>query len=186
MKKYEVAAVPHCRQFICYENSKLQLLTPTFHSTGLKVVQNADDYSALIPIDNWLRQQFNVIESFVQQNVDRSQSGSSVYKPLWSGDMMYIRMSRWCNVFRRSGEPNRYDSIDMKTPLGKGTFSITIEVPYIYIGPHKNGENFSITLRVTQIVFNPEPIAPLTFHFKEPEPKGRRRKNAASAKEAKA
>ena len=37
--------------------------------------------------------------------------------------------------------------------LGQGTYSITIEVPYIYIGPHKRGEDCSLLLRVVQIVY---------------------------------
>ena len=32
--------------------------------------------------------------------------------------------------------------------LGQGTYSITIEVPYIYIGPHKRGEDCSLLLQI--------------------------------------
>ena len=36
-----------------------------------------------------------------------------------------------------------------------GLFSFSIEVPYVYIGPHKGGERFSLSLRLLQVTYTP-------------------------------
>lgn len=190
---YEVVnGAPQYRQYLRYENSKIQLLTPNFTFDHLIVKQHLNelDHSVLIPVMPWLRQQFNVIETFVQQNADFSQLKLPTpykvnYKPLWSGDMMYIRVSRWCQIFKQNLETGQFDTVNIKERLGQGTFNVTIEVPYIFFGPHKNGENFSLTIRIDQIVFIPDKPRPNIITYKTPDVKGgRRRKNAAQDKEA--
>ena len=137
----------------------------------------------------WLRQQLNVIETFAQSNVDYSKLNlpaacKVAYKPLWPGEMMYIRVSRWGHVFKQDLATGDFDTIDIKERLGQGTYNVTIDVPYIYVGPHKNGENFSLSLRIDQIVFIPDKPRPNFLTFKTPEAKGgRRRKNATHTQE---
>lgn len=182
--KYEVAnSTPHYRQYIKYENGKLQLLTPNFQSDSLKLKESGSDFSVLVPVVPWLRNQLNMVETFAEQNVSFAShalptNGVHIYKPLWGGDKMYVQMSRWCHIFRKNLETGQYDTVDVKTPLGRGTYNITIEVPYVYIGPHKNGENYSLSTRIVQIVFEPDAPPPPSFSFKPLEKRGRPRKNA--------
>ena len=188
-RKYEVAGgTSHYRQFIRYRNGRLCLLTPNFHAWSLRVNEHGNSCSVLIPIDAWIRQQLNVAEKFATQNVvnhsvDPTQN--MIYKRLWIGDMMYISVASWCQIFKKNRESGQYETVDIKA-LGRGTYTVTIEVPYIFIGPHKNGEDFSLTLRIVQITFDPEvedrakPVTiPLT-PSKAPTTKGRRRKNVAA------
>ena len=105
--------------------------------------------------------------------------------------MMYIRVAKWCQIFKKNTESGQYETADIKA-LGRGTYNVTIEVPYIFIGPHKNGEDYSLTLRLVQIAFDPEvedkarltaiPIIP----SKASTAKGRRRKHVSQTEEAKA
>ena len=194
VSKYEVANItPHYRQYFKYQNGKLQLLTPNFQCETLTVKERKpSDFSVLLPVGPWLRDQLNVIETFTRENVDTERlstvlgSNSLVYKPLWTGNTMFVRVSMWCQVFRQDLETGRYDSVDIKTPLGKGTYNMTLSMPYVYIGPHKNGEDFSISTHVDQIVFIPEATRPTIMSFKAPETKGRRRKSVQPIQDVKA
>ena len=149
--------------------------------------EHGTNHSALIPIDAWIRQQLNVAEKFATQNVANHSADPTqnmIYKRLWDGDMMFIRVASWCQIFRKNTESGQYEAVDLKA-LGRGTYNITIEVPYIFIGPHKNGEDFSLTLRIIQIAFDPEvedkarPVAVPLTPSKAPTAKGRRRKTTS-------
>ena len=182
-------ATPHYRQHILYKDAKLRLLTPNFQAEGLKIKEHGpNNRSLLVPVAPWLRSQFDVVESFARENVNFPSkflpSGErTVYKPLYRGDMMYIQISNWCQMFRQAPTSNQCDAINIDTPLGRGTYNVTIEVPYAYIGPHKNGENFSLNLRVIQIYYMPEEL-PAAISTKTSKAKGRRRKNAGEDQEA--
>ena len=126
------------------------------------------------------------------QNVTDT-SNSLIYKPIWPGDMMYIQVSKWCHIFRKNVQTNHFDTLDFKTPLERGMYNITIEVPHVYIGPHKNGENYSLSMRIVQIVYEPETPPPPPFSFKTPaktvkkvEKRVRPRKNAFKVEASKA
>ena len=153
--------------------------------------ENGPDFSILIPIEPWLRQQLNTAETFVQQHLKNQPTGpieNLIYKPLWAGDMMYVRMANWCQIFKQNRETGQYSSTDLHS-LGRGNYNITIELPYIYIGPHKNGETVSLTTRIVQITFEPENVqkvaqpAPVTIPIKTSVAKGRRRKHVAKNQE---
>ena len=90
---------------------------------------------------------------------------------------MYVSLSTWCNVMQENPATDTVTSDPLEN-LGQGTYSITIEVPYIYIGPHKRGEDCSLLLRVVQIVYKPDTIEPTIIPFNPPEKKGRRPRNA--------
>ena len=148
--------------------------------------QHGANHSALITIDTWMRQQLNVTEKFATQNVANlsvDPTKNMIYKRLWDGDRMYIGVAPWCQILRKKSESGQYETVDINA-LGRGTYTVTIEVPYIFIGPHKNGEDFSLTLRIIQITFDPEvenkasPVAIPIVPSKAPIAKGRRRKNA--------
>ena len=154
------------------------------------VREQGSDHSVLIPIDPWMRHQLTITEKFLSQNVTTPPDypkGNLTYKSLWGGEMMYIRVARWCQIFKKNAESGQYDSVDIKS-LGRGTYSIMVEMPYLYIGPHKNGEDVSLTLRVVQITFDPEVPKPMlrdipTISTKASGVKGRRRKHAPKTHE---
>lgn len=184
--KYEVAnCIPHYRQYITYEGGRAQLLTPNFRSFGLMKKHNGANVSILLPVEPWLRDQLNMFETFAQQNINSPDhilsSDELVYKPLWKGERMYIRVAKWCNILQQNMQTGSYESVNISTPLGPGTYNVTIEVPYIYIGPHKNGENYSLTLRIVQIVYHPELNSPNLIQLTPPKPAGRQEDASTNA-----
>ena len=89
-------------------------------------------------------------------------------------------------MYHQNPTTNSYKAVDRKMVFGPGFYSVTIDVSHVYIGPHKNGEHFSLNLRVSQITYQSIPSAPPALPFKKPDGRGRRRggKNAAKTEEA--
>ena len=181
--KYEVQNNPsHYRQYLRYQGGKLMLLTPAFEASQLTLRKTNSDVAVMVPIEPWVRQQLDQIERYVQQNVTipseySLQLAAVGYKPLWQQPLMCISASRWCNVFQLNHVTGSYDSVDIKeATFGPGRYTVTIELPYLYLGKHRNGETFSITTRIVQIVHDPKPPVPVTIPFKPVEGKGRRKK----------
>ena len=119
-----------------------------------------------MPIEGWLRQQFNIIEQFACQNVslpasmtNPSKQVGRVYRPLHQQGNMFISISHWCNILKLNRETGLYDSVSLSEMKGQGVYCMAIEVPYIYIGEHKMGESFSVTLRVVEMWFEPDVVA---------------------------
>ena len=80
-----------------------------------------------------------------------------------------------------------YENASMKeTKFGPGSYTVTIEVPYIFIGAHKQGEVYSLTIRAVQILYRPEGAKCPTLTtvpsipFKVPEAKGRKKRKVAA------
>ena len=149
------------RQYLHYDNQKVLIQAPTFQQNGLSFRTYKDIRSILVPIDPWLRNQFHVLEKFIIENVVipedvcKAVPNPPKYKPLWDGDYMCLAISQWCKYYRETSVQGTYESVDSNSQFGDGMYQLTIEAPYIYIGPHKDGASFSLTLRVVQIVFKP-------------------------------
>ena len=94
---------------------------------------------------------------------DNKQLGRT-YRPLYQKENMFVSISHWCNILRLNRESGSFDSVSLPEMNGKGVYSIVMEVPYIYVGDHKNGEKFSVALRIVEIWFEPDvvvsPVAP--------------------------
>ena len=119
-----------------------------------------------LPIAPWLRKQLNIIETFVQEGADLSDLPSSsekdsVYKPLWKGERMYIPVSPLCTFARRNSKTGVMETVDRDSLGDNGKYTISLQVSYVYIGPHKKGEDFSLNLSIVQVVFKPE-VSPET------------------------
>jgi len=181
--KYEVPNNPCFRQYIRHKGGKLLLHTAKFHMQDIVIRDHGTFVSTLVPVEGWLRAQLNVIEQFACQNVtipvtvtNNKQTGR-LYKPLFRNGNMYITISHWCSVLKLNRETGTYDSVSLTEMTGKGVYYMTIEVPYIYIGNHKTGESFSVTLRVVEMYFEPEavasPLIQLTSTPTNPEMVGR-------------
>ena len=73
-------------------------------------------------------------------------------KAVYLGKDVFITMSKWCSLFKFVNGHNAYECIT-ENDFGKGEYYVTIEVSHVYIGPHQNGENCSLSLRVLSIVY---------------------------------
>ena len=166
--KYEVAAdyPPYFRQYIRHKGGKLLLHTTKFHAQDIVVRENGRSFSVLVPVQAWMRKQLHLIEQFSCQNVSIPMSVTNankqtgrLYRPLYQQGNMFVTISHWCNILRLNPETGSYDSVTLADVKGKGVYSMVIEVPYIYIGKHKMGESYSVTLRVVELWFEPDMTA---------------------------
>lgn len=123
-----------------------------------------------VPVDTWLRTQLSTIEKAVMMkvaipaDVPKSKEGAFVYRPLLLRDSLFLTVSNWCKYFKYDKSKRAYALLDDFEPFEKGYYKVNIEVSHVYIGPHKGGQNFSLSLRITQIMYKEEDIAddPLT------------------------
>lgn len=158
----EVNGKSHYRQFLRLAGRKVILATPNFTADGLSIRDNGQNKAILIPTEGNLRAQLNVLEHFVCSNVTLpsglkrpEDQKVQLYKALWQQDNMYVSVSPWCEYYQFNPELNAYTRMSEQGPFGKGSYHMTVEVPYVYIGEHKGGHLFSLTLRITQVVFQP-------------------------------
>ena len=139
--------------------------------------------SLRLPINDWLRKQFDIIEDFVRHNADLTNLPSTssdkvfTYKPLWRGYQMYISVSPLCSFNLYNTVTGKLQSADLSSMNGKGTYSYCVSVPYIYIGAHKNGEDYSLSLEITSMILTPD-VEPEVISTKA-QPRRRRPKGNA-------
>ena len=152
------------KQSIRVNGNKL-FLQSMYHRTedGIPLISyGGDRFTITIPMDSWIRQNLSVIERFIQNNVQipndvpRCANGSYSFKTLLNKLNLQILLSKWCKFL--TYDPNKmcYIAVDFNHFLqhnAKGEFSVKIECAHVYIGPHKNGHQYSLSLRAHQVVF---------------------------------
>lgn len=139
------------KQYLKEDGSRVIVKTPNFYREDhLKLLVHADRTSVLVPLDPATKAKFQEIETFVKANVV-----SEKYKPLWLYDAMYVTLSKWCHYELIKSDGSR-QPLPSDTFLGKGTYRLEIHVSHVYIGPHKGGETFSLSLHVVGLAYEPE------------------------------
>ena len=112
-----------------------------------------------VPVDTWLRTQLSTIEKAVMMkvtippDVPKSKEGAYLYRPLLLRDTLFLTVSKWCKYFKYDKSKGGYTLLEKFIPFEKGQYNVNIEVAHVYIGPHKGGQNFSLSLRITQIMY---------------------------------
>lgn len=135
------------RQHLRIDGKPVLIRVPDFYKESpLKCITRGEVTSALIPLDECTKLTLSTIETFVKANVQ-----SPKYKPLWLKDAMYVNISKWCLFDRINCDGSRTPSYDYL--LGKGTYSVTLQVSHVYVGPHKGGETFSLSLHIKHIAY---------------------------------
>lgn len=182
--KYEVPnGSSHHRQNITYQGGKLQLMLMGAVLERIPQRENVKGVSYKILVQPWLRKQFDIIENYVRQNFapnelpDFSPEKEYVYKPLWRGSEMFVSATPFCSYLQFNSAKGQLESVLRDSIEGKGTYNITLEAPYIYVGPHKYGQDYSLSLDIVQVIFYPEeapftPPAPAKAPSKRGRPKG--------------
>ena len=130
---------------------------------GLKIIYHSDEnQSIIIPLDIWLRSQLMSLQTHVVDKVTIPASipipptGKYIYKPICIGNNIAISISHWCSYYGYNHATGVYETVKDMSRFQSGQYNCNIEVSHVYIGPHKNGQNFSISLRVTQIMYKSE------------------------------
>lgn len=136
------------KQYLKLHGRRVLVSVPEFYrDNGLHFTINGNITSVLFPLDDHTRKTLGVIEGFVKANVQ-----SERYKPLWLGDNMYCNVSQWCQYECINSDGTR-SAIQPGTVLGKGYYSMMIHASHVYIGPHRGGETFSVSLHVVNITY---------------------------------
>ena len=107
---------------------------------------------------------------------------------------MCFSIARGCNVFRWNVQTSTYEGVKIEdAQFGPGKYTVTVELPHIYIGPHRGGETFSLSTRVAQILYDPEippeipiiieteKVAEIPFKTNESKVEGKGRKKKSKA-----
>ena len=148
------------RQIIKSQGRKLVIQTSEhFTETGLRFYsKGTGNWCVCVPLDDWLRSQLLLIQNFVQANVAIPQEcvGDKpiIFKGLsLHGDSILMSVSHWCRFFKYVSEKGLYLTTPNCEDFAGGNYTLNVEVSHVYIGPHKNGETYSISLRVSQITY---------------------------------
>ena len=149
------------KQLLRANGEKVILQTANHHTdSGLFFYCKQPNMKALsVPLDDWLRTQLSTIEKAVMMKVNipldvpKSKEGAYVYRPLLLKDSLLVTVSKWCKYFKFDKSRGAYELVEKFVPFVKGQYSVNIEVSHVYIGPHKGGQNFSLSLRVSQIMY---------------------------------
>ena len=166
------ASTEDCAQYkqeIFYDGERLTLSSPPFYTNSLMIVKNEKRRYLILSIVPWLRQQFNILDTYVKDKVELPEDlakscqlpTSDYHKPLWSGSDMHITVSKWCKILQHSDVGHgEYMEVGEDVKLGSGMYIINIEIPYVYIGKHKSDDKlFSLSLRISQILYQPTIIS---------------------------
>ena len=149
------------RSALYHGGQKIVIKTPEVEYSGLHSRVINGSISLAIPIDSWTRTQLNTLEDFalghviIPDDVVAPAGASRDYRPIWPHPVAFVMCSQWCNYFWRNPETGHCTSVTPEHLTRPGLYSFSIEVPYVYIGPHKGGERFSLTLRLVQVTYTP-------------------------------
>ena len=161
------------KQLVKFKGGKLILQTANYYtSSGLLFYCNHGEMKALaVPVDEWLRTELTTIEKAVlakvtiPPDVPKSKEGAYVYKPLQMRDNLFLTVSKFCKYLKYVKSKGAYILLDNFEAFERGQYNVDIEVAHVYIGPHKGGQNFSLSLRITQIMYREDDTA--DFHLDE-------------------
>ena len=151
-------------QDLRYEGKRLVLRTGFIASADIKISENEYGKQIMIPVSPWLRKQLDTIEAYITLNMtvpseiaqtwQPRDAHDIAYKKVWDGDTLYISISNWCQFYRQD---DGYLSEVQYGELGDGSYSVCITIPGVYFGHHGNNKVASLTMRVQQLLFKPEP-----------------------------
>ena len=140
-----------CKQYVKENGRRFLITTPPYEmKEGPKFMMNNNITSVLVPLCAPIVAELQRVENFVKENVD-----SPRYKPLWLFGNMYVNVSKFCNYEVIDGN-NYAKPLLGDVTFGNGWYTFQIHVSHVYIGPHRGGETFSLSLHVTRISYQPQ------------------------------
>ena len=139
------------------------LQSTNYHTKcGIFFYYSKEMKSLAVPVDDWLRTQLTNIEKDIMMKVSipsdvpKSKEGAYVYKPLSLSETLFVPVSKFCKYFKYDQTKHAHVCLESFEPFEKGHYNVNIEVSHVYIGPHKGGQNFSLSLRITQLTYKEE------------------------------
>ena len=156
---------PSYHQPILYDGIKLVLQTPAVEMPGLTYKHYAAGEAILVSVSQWLRQQCNIIDDFVRDNVVIPDAllakwpyNSYAYKPICKDDLLYLIMSKSCSMTQDTKDGMIELSTASRPPLSEGLYSLTLAFDHVYMGWHRYNCLYSINFRITHIHFKPKTL----------------------------
>lgn len=135
-------------QKLMLHGNRVIIRTPTFYrKNGLKFVINPNSVSVLVPLDEHTKQSLSTMETFVKSHV-----ASERYRALWLKEAMFITLSKFCS-YEQTNPDGTVTPLKDGSVLGTGEYSILVHASHVYVGPHKKGETFSLSLQVLSISY---------------------------------
>lgn len=140
------------KQSIKLGGRPLDIQTPhCFLEHGLKMLIQENMTAVLVPLDEATKTSLRTVEKFVVKHVN-----SQKYKQLpLNNDTMFVNVSKWC-AYEKASDSGFSDMIPPGTFMGPGTYSLKLRVSHVYVGPHRGGETFSLSLHVLKITYMPK------------------------------
>ena len=149
-------------QQILYDGRPLVIRTEPISSAMIKLDENKYGKFAIIPVSQWLRQQFNTIEQFLLTNVripdtlgerwrGRNEDDSP-YKKIWTGNTIYFPVSNWCKYYKQETD---YLSEIVPTDIGEGTLELCIKVANVFLAQLKDNKLAAVTMRIEDMLYKP-------------------------------
>ena len=143
------------------EEKPLRIETTPIIMNRLSYASSPKGMTVAVPIDAETRRRLDEVEVFVKANVEVPQElkcrqrAVQAYKLLYRGEVMNLRFDEYAAIFVQL--PNQF--LDIKTyrncpQFGEQSYTFTIYVDCVYVGPHKNGSLVSIILGVGSICVN--------------------------------
>ena len=124
--------------------------TPSFYrEAGLKFTINPKNVSVLVPLDEGTKRSLRTVEDFV-----KTQVAGERYKPLFLGNAFYVNVSKFCK-YEQVMPDGSIEVLSENAVMASGDYVITLHVSHCYIGPHKGGATFSVSLQVSGILHHP-------------------------------
>ena len=156
---------PSYYQPILYDGIKLVLQTPAVEMPCLTYHRYSAGDAILVSVSKWLRQQFNIIDDFVRDNVVIPDALSSKmgyrdygYKPICKDDLLYLIMSKSCSISQDTKDSVIELSTAERPPLSEGLYSLTLTFEHVYLGWHRYDCLYSTNFRITHIHFKPKTL----------------------------
>ena len=135
---------------ITFRGSRLLIKTPTFYrEAGLKFTINPKNVSVLVPLDEGTKRSLRTVEEFV-----KTQVAGERYKPLFLGNAFYVNVSKFCK-YEQVMPDGSIQLLSENAVMASGDYVVTLHVAHCYIGPHKGGETYSVSLQVSGILHRP-------------------------------
>lgn len=105
-----------------------------------------------VHVDDELRAMLNSLEKEVMKHVPKG----TLYKPLYKGDTMCLKVSRFCKYFLYDVDKTVTKITFPDTAFKAGHYVYLIRVSHLYVGHHKNGEQCSLSLDVDEVYYRPD------------------------------
>ena len=152
------------KQDLRYQGLPLTLQTASIPTEEIKMYQNDFGKYVSLPVDQWLRKQFNTIEEFVIANLSipsvLSEEWKAVkdtdtpYKPVWDGSHVYIPLSNWCSFVQQDAKSE--SRIINISDIKEGVVNVNISVLGVYYACHKDNKLASLSMFVQSLIYIPK------------------------------